>query len=154
MTLVLELPGAAPLQLEVLVLDVNGTLTDRGTLIEGVAERISALRATFAIHLLSADTYGTLDEVARVLGVQHRRVATAREKAVVLTSLGAARSVVIGNGANDADVLAAAALGIAVLGPEGASTAALTSADLVCRSVIEALDLLADPRALTATLRR
>jgi hypothetical protein len=28
------------------------------------------------------------------------------------------------------------------------------SADLVCRSVTDALDLLADPRALTATLRR
>lgn len=154
MTLTLDIPGMARLELDVLLLDVNGTLTDRGELIEGVPERIAALRATFAVHLLSADTYGTLNEVAQVLEVQHRRAATARDKAVVLESLGAARSVVVGNGANDADVLAAAALGIAVIGPEGASTRALSAADLVCRSITEALDLLADPRALTATLRR
>jgi soluble P-type ATPase len=72
----------------------------------------------------------------------------------VLESLGAARSAVIGNGANDADVLAAAALGIAIIGPEGASALALSAADLVCHSITAALDLLADPRALTATLRR
>jgi soluble P-type ATPase len=50
-------------------------------------------------------------------------------------------------------VLEAAALGIAVVGPEGASGAAVRSADVLCRSVLEALDLLLDTRALGATLR-
>jgi soluble P-type ATPase len=154
MTLTLDIPGLARLELDVLLLDVNGTLTDRGLLIDEVAARISALRSTLAIELLSADTYGTLDEVARLLGVRHRRAATAQEKAVALDALGASRSVAVGNGANDAEMLAAAALGIAVIGPEGASARALAAADVVCRSITEALDLLADPRALTATLRR
>ena len=50
-------------------------------------------------------------------------------------------------------VLEAAALGLAVLGPEGASAAALRSADVVCASAADALDLLLDPKALSATLR-
>jgi soluble P-type ATPase len=51
-------------------------------------------------------------------------------------------------------MLAAAALGIAVLGPEGASSTALRAADVVCPSILHALDLLLDDRALAATLRR
>jgi soluble P-type ATPase len=50
-------------------------------------------------------------------------------------------------------MLAAAALGIAVLGPEGAGATALRAAAVVCRSAVEALDLLLDERALAATLR-
>jgi len=60
----------------------------------------------------------------------------------------------VGNGANDAAALRAAALGIAVIGPEGASAEALVAADVVCTSILQALDLLVDEQALTATLRR
>lgn len=50
-------------------------------------------------------------------------------------------------------MLRAARLGIAVIGPEGAASGAIMAADLVCRSVTEALDLLLDERLLVATLR-
>jgi soluble P-type ATPase len=50
-------------------------------------------------------------------------------------------------------MLQAAGLGIAVLGPEGLHTEALTAADVVALSIDEALRLLADARTLTATLR-
>ena len=39
------------------------------------------------------------------------------------------------------------------LGPEGASSAALRAADVVCATATDALDLLLDPTALSATLR-
>ena len=71
----------------------------------------------------------------------------------IVDRLGAAGCVAIGNGANDVPMLERAALGIAVIGPEGASGRALAAADVVCRSVVEALDLLLDPRLLVATLR-
>lgn len=51
-------------------------------------------------------------------------------------------------------MLAAAALGIAVLGPEGLATEALQAADLVVGQVEDALDLLLHPTRLLATLRR
>jgi soluble P-type ATPase len=40
-----------------------------------------------------------------------------------------------------------------VIGPEGAATATLVAADIVCRSIGDALELLLDDRALAATLR-
>ncbi|HZR92913.1 MAG TPA: hypothetical protein VFA44_10980 [Gaiellaceae bacterium] len=154
MTVRVDIPGRGLIELEHLVLDVNGTLTDRGSLIEGIAGRLEALKGRLEPTLVSADTFGTLDDIGRELAVAVRRVSAGADKLRLVESLGATRTVVIGNGTNDAAALVAAALGIAVLGPEGASVEALRSADIVCRSAIEALDLLLDPRALGATLRR
>jgi soluble P-type ATPase len=80
-------------------------------------------------------------------------IADGDDKARFVEGLGAERCVAIGNGANDAAMLAAAALGIAVVGPEGAAGSALLAADVVARSIADALDLVLDERALVATLR-
>ncbi len=135
------------------MLDVNGTLTDRGALLSGVQDRVAKLRLSLAVHLVSADTFGTLEQVAEMLEGIAVRAGSGEDKLRELRRLGSQQSAVIGNGANDALVLEAAALGIAVIGPEGASSAALRSADVVCGSILDALDLLLEPRALAATLR-
>jgi soluble P-type ATPase len=135
------------------ICDVNGTLTDRGGLIPGVTDRLARLREQLRVLLVSSDSYGTLDAVAAELAVEGRRVTDAEQKLAVLHELGASTTVAIGNGHNDRLVLAAAALGIAVLGPEGAAASALASADMICRSISDALDALLDPRCLAATLR-
>lgn len=153
MTVVLPVPGLPSIELEFLLLDVNGTLTNRAELLDGVAPRIAALRALLEIRLVSADTFGTLDELAGWLDVAAVRAATGEDKLRLLEELGAGRSAVIGNGANDVLALEASALGIAVLGPEGISSAACRAADVICRTPTEALDLLLEPRALSATLR-
>lgn len=147
------IPGWEPLTLERVVFDVNGTLSDRGDLLDGVADRIALLRDELDVVLASADTFGTLDEIARALGVPAHRAASAEEKLALVERLGASRTAHVGNGSNDAAALAAAALGIAVLGREGSSGAALAAADLVCSSACDAIDLLLDARALAATLR-
>lgn len=153
-TLSVEIPGRAPLELEHLVLDVNGTLTDRGVLIDGVGERLARVGERLEIHLLSADTFGSLERVAAELGASFARIASGEDKLRALRELDPERCVAVGNGANDEAMLAAAALGIAVVGPEGAAGAAVRAADVVCASVTDALDLLADERVLVATLRR
>jgi soluble P-type ATPase len=153
MTVVVPIPGRAELQLEHLLVDVNGTLTNRGALMDGVQERVAALRDDLSIHLVSADTFGTLDQIAQHLRVTGVRAASGEAKLRELDQLGREACVVIGNGVNDALVLDAAALGVAVLGPEGASAAALRAADVICNSAAEALDLLREPIALSATLR-
>jgi P-type E1-E2 ATPase len=137
-TLALEIPGR-PLELEHLLLDVNGTLSDRGRLLPGVAEGLAALSGSVEIHLLSADTFGTLEEIGRSLGVSTRRVRDGEEKLALLESLGADRCAAIGNGANDVPMLSGAALALAVLGPEGAAAGALAAADVVCRTIGDAL---------------
>ena len=153
MTLVVEIPGSETLRLEHLLLDVNGTLTDRGAPVEGVAERLAALGRDVEIRLLSADTFGTLAAVAASLGAHGHVVATGADKAAAVAELGPERCAAIGNGANDSAMLEAAVLGVAVLGREGAAGDALRAADVVCSSITDALDLLLDVRALAATLR-
>ena len=149
----LEIPGRGSLELEHLVLDVNGTLTDHGELVVGVSERLERLRALVELHLLSADTFGTLADVAAAVGARGTRVDSGEDKRRIVVELGAHRCAAIGNGANDASMLDTVALGIAVIGPEGASSTVIAAADAVCGSILDALDLLLDERALTATLR-
>jgi soluble P-type ATPase len=153
MTIVLEVPGEASVEIEHLLFDVNGTLTDRGRLLDGIGERLERLRPSCTVHLLSADTFDTLDELARSLDVDSWRVSQGPEKREIVRQLGAQRCAAIGNGRNDVEMLIEARLGIAILGPEGLSSAALSAADVVCPSIAIALDLLLDPKALTATLR-
>jgi soluble P-type ATPase len=152
-TLSVSIPGLAELALEHLLLDVNGTLTNRGELLDGVEARLGRLRDALDIRLVSADTFGTLDTIAARIDVGAVRASTGEDKLRLLDQLGRDRCAVIGNGSNDALVLEAAAVGFAVIGPEGASAAALRAADIVCASAMDALDLLLDPKALSATLR-
>ncbi|OJU82817.1 MAG: hypothetical protein BGO11_03960 [Solirubrobacterales bacterium 70-9] len=149
-----EVAGEEPFEIEHLLLDVNGTLTDRGYLLAGVRERIGALRAELDVRLLSADTFGTLEELGRELGVETTRIQTGMEKGDLARGLGGESCAAIGNGRNDAEMLAEVRLGIVVLGPEGLSPQALSAARVMCPSIAVALDLLADPKALEATLRR
>jgi P-type E1-E2 ATPase len=153
-TLEVAAPGREAMALDFLLLDVNGTLTDRGTLIDGVGDRLHALRGRLEARLLSADTFGTLDAISRALRVPAQLAPSAAEKVAILRTLGPGRCVAIGNGANDAEMLTTAAVGIAVIGPEGASGAVLAACDVACRSILDALDLLSEPRTLAATLRR
>lgn len=153
MALRVEIPGRGVLELEHVVLDVNGTLTDRGVLIEGVAERLERVSQGLRVHLLSADTFGTLDGVAALVGIDPTRIATGEDKRRVVHQLGSSSCAAVGNGVNDAAMLEAAALGIAVVGSEGAAGAAVRAADVVCSSILDALDLLLDESALRATLR-
>jgi soluble P-type ATPase len=153
MTLALSIPGLAELVLEHLLVDVNGTLTNRGELLDGVEARLGRLSNALDIRLVSADTFGTLDTIAARMNVSAVRASTGEDKLRLLDELGRQRCAAIGNGANDALVLEAAALSFAVIGSEGASASALRSADVVCASAADALDLLLDPKALSATLR-
>lgn len=149
----ISIPGRPPLELAHLVLDVNGTLTERGEVIDGVEARLRRLRESLDVHLLSADTFGSLAHVASTLGLDPTVIGGGAEKAAFVRELGARQCAAIGNGANDRGMLEEAALGIAVIGPEGAAAATIGAADVVCRSIVDALGLLLDDQAIAATLR-
>lgn len=153
MTLVVRIDGRPNLRLEHLVLDANGTLTDRGSPIAGVAHALRDLRRALDIHVATADTFGTGERTAAELGASFHRVESGEEKRSLVEGLGAAATAAVGNGTNDVAMLRTAALGIAVFGPGGTSAAALGAADVVATSIQSALDLLADPLLLRATLR-
>jgi len=152
-----SVPGWGTLDLAHLVLDLNGTIALDGLVLPGVAERLAALSAGLKVHLVTADTQGVAAQSAVSLGLRLFRIVPGDEgsqKLGLVLQLGPAQTVAIGNGANDAEMLAAAALGIAVLGPEGLATTALQAADVVAGRIEDALDLLLQPKRLIATLRR
>jgi hypothetical protein len=81
-------------------------------------------------------------------------IGTGTEKRDHVRTLGPRQVVAMGNGANDVLMLQEAALGIAVLGPEGLCADALRASDVVVADPWAGLDLLLHPARLVATLRR
>jgi P-type E1-E2 ATPase len=156
--LAIEIRGRSALVLHSLVLDLNGTIARDGRLIAGVEDRVAALNSHLDIYVLTADTLGTAGAIAGQLGCHLHTLAAgadeAEQKAEFVRQLGAAGVAAFGNGANDMLMLKDAALGIAVLGPEGLAVATLQWADVVVSDINDALDLLLTPKRLIATLRR
>jgi P-type E1-E2 ATPase len=154
----LQIPGRGIIELEYAVFDVNGTLATDGQLIEGVEPLIAQLRGELEVRLLTADTHGKQAEIDRQLTLTADRLKPGgyerEQKADYVRALGAHKVVVIGNGANDVDMLKAAALGIAVIGHEGAAFEALAAADVVTHNIFDAIGLLLYSKRLIATLRR
>jgi P-type E1-E2 ATPase len=149
--------GLGNFQLEHLVMDVNGTLAVDGRLIDGVASKISSLQGLVKIHLLTADTHGKQNQIDQQLGVTAVRIqpgGEARQKAEYVRRLNSETVVAIGQGANDAEMLKIAKLGICVLSIEGVARETLLSCDLVAQSILSALELLERPARISASLRR
>jgi len=152
----IELPGDKVLKFKHLIIDFNGTLAVDGKLVDGVHERLRQLSQLLKIHVITADTFGTArDELSeincRITILQPTLQDLAKEEAILKE--GPCSCIAIGNGQNDVLMVDKAGLGIAVIEGEGASARLLTSADLVCKSIIEALDLLIHRQRLIATLR-
>lgn len=150
------IPGFGALELRHLVLDYNGTLAADGALIPGVRDALSALAEQLEVHVVTADTFGRAGIELAGLPVNLTIVpesAQAEAKRAHVERLGAQSVFAIGNGRNDRMMLAAAAIGVAVVQSEGAAAEAIASADLVAKSITDALDLLREPKRLIATLR-
>jgi P-type E1-E2 ATPase len=153
----LTIPGRGTIRLRHLVCDVNGTLALDGVLIDGVGRALASLRDRLELHLLTADTHGRQSEIDRQLGVRGTRIPVgdeAKAKAEYVRQLGGENVVAIGNGANDAAMLYEAAIGIAVMSPEGLAAEAAQSADVIAPGILDALGWLERPMRLVASLRR
>jgi P-type E1-E2 ATPase len=153
----LEIPGRGSLQLQHLVLDVNGTLAVDGRLLDGVAKRLSSLRDRLEVHLVTADTHGLQAAIDHLLNLQAVRIGSGNEsekKAEFVQRLGAETVAAIGQGTNDAGMLHLAALGICVLSPESTAVETLLAADLVAPDIFTALELFDKPLRIVASLRK
>jgi soluble P-type ATPase len=154
--ILIDIPGWRRLALFHLVLDLNGTVALDGALLPGVAQAVGRLAQSLECHLVTADTYGNAADLFGP-GVTVQVIQPGNEgaqKLELVKRLGPDEVVALGNGANDAAMLGASALGIAVLGEEGAAREALNAADLVAPGPLAALQLLLKPDRLRATLRR
>ena len=147
----MEIPGYGDLRFDAVLFDLNGTLGERGRISEEVKGLLKRLADRYTVVVLSADTFGTLEEELKGLPVRVERVSSGEEKAEI--AKGYAPYVAIGNGNNDVAMLENAELAFCVIGREGASIDALLASDIVVTDVKDAIAMLLDERKLTATLR-
>jgi|SRR5919205_300401 soluble P-type ATPase len=152
----IKVPGFRNLQLSHLVLDYNGTIAADGELLPGVGEALKEISADLQIHVLTADTFNFAAE--QVAGLPLKLViipldSQAEAKLAYVSELGVDNAVAIGNGRNDRAMLKAAAVGIALVQKEGGSAETFASADIISVSILDALELLVNPKRLIATLR-
>lgn len=152
----LDIPGFKKLNIEHLVLDFNGTIAHDGTINTQVKDKINEIAKFLNVYILTADTFGSAEEELK--GINGKLIILdqmdqAEQKAQVVEELNPLHTIAIGNGRNDMRMLSFAAIGITVLNQEGASGQALTSSDIICRNIMEAMELLENPGRIKATLR-
>ncbi len=151
-----DIPGFGPLRIQNLVLDYNGTLAIDGQPIRYVKEILQKLSTLMEIHILTADTFGTVKQnfeqpsfFVEILQEENQ----AKQKEAYVQKLGAAETIAVGNGRNDRLMLKKARLGIVVIQQEGAAGIALKNADIVVPDIVSALKLFFEPKRLIASLR-
>jgi len=152
-----EIPGYGLLELEHLVTDFSGTLSEDGKLIHGTRNKLNRLSEKLQIHVLTSDTFGSAEKEIEGINCNLHVLKGDRhvfQKEKYILDLGANGVVAFGNGNNDVNMLRAAKLGICVCLKEGCSVEALTASKILVMSPIDAIDLLLYPKRLIATLRR
>jgi soluble P-type ATPase len=151
----IQIPGWGSAELENLVLDLNGTLTESGDFIPGVVDYLERLKAKgFRICVLSGDTRGALEQgFEHLTGIEAVVTTTAQEKRRFVESIGAEHTVCVGNGNIDVEMFKVARLSICTIQAEGATTQAMLHADIVATHINQALEILLDADKLIATLR-
>lgn len=153
--LIYEIPGRDNIEVQNIVFDYNGTIAVDGKLIDGVEGLINKLAEDVSIYILTADTYGTVEK--ECMGINGKILTFPKENAgkskkEIVKSLGG-NTICLGNGYNDIPMFEQAALSIAIIEGEGASGKLLAKADIVVRSIFEALTILLNKNMIKATLR-
>lgn len=152
----LDIPGFGLVRLEHLVSDFTGTLSVDGKLLPGVKERLNKIAKFLKVHILTADIFGMARKELEGINCEMHILEGGNhdvQKEEYVRRLGADKVVAVGNGNNDRRMLKIARIGITVCLPEGCSTDAITSGDILVASPIDALDLLLNSKRLKATLR-
>jgi len=151
----IDIPGWENITIENIVLDLNGTIATDGKISVDVKEKIKTLSQKAKVYILTADIQGTAGDESKDIGIELVKIPgenSKNKKFEFLKTLNLDKTIVIGNGNNDQLILREAALGIAVLGDEGVSGLALKNAEILVKSISDALDLFLKPQRLIATL--
>lgn len=150
------IPGRPIVLIENLLMDFNGTLAIDGHLIKGVSHRLHKLSSKINLVVLTADTYGVVEERCQDLPVTISIINKGQEqlqKVEVLNLIGTDKTVSIGNGANDLLMIKESIIGICVFGREGVFSPLIGASDICVPDINTALDLFLHPKRITATLR-
>jgi len=152
----IDIPGSRTIEAEHLVLDFNGTIAIDGRFIDGVLGLLVQVSADLKVHVLTADTFGTVQNELKGLPVTIKIIEPEQQiqqKLKYMNELGASHVIAIGNGKNDHLMLRESALSIGIIQAEGAYSQIFFDTQIICSSINDALSLLINPKRLIATLR-
>lgn len=152
----ISIPGWGDLDIEYLVVDYNGTCAFDGSMKDDAKEMLEKISRYIKVFIITSDSYGTIDTKGNAVEFSIIKVGkegSANDKGRIVRELGPEKVVAIGNGANDSMMLREAALGIAVIGSEGASAQLIREADIVANNIVDAVGIILHPERMLATLR-
>ena len=108
------------------------------------------------VHIITVNSFGTaeaeLEGIActvKLLPKENQRL----EKGKYIAALGDDCVISIVNGSNDKETLHYSAVGIILIQKEGACAETLLVSNIVCTNIYDALDLIINPKRMSATLR-
>lgn len=151
------LPNGYKYELAHAVFDYSGTLAEDGIVSEDIKDLLEELAERVSVTVLTADTFGLArTQLQGVKGINLHiidRGNEAAQKRDFLRACGKENTICFGNGANDMEMFAEAALAVGVIGGEGAYQPTLAKADIIVTNPRSALWLLLNPQRIVATLR-
>ena len=155
--MLIEIPNYANLDIENIVFDYNGTLAFNGVVDEKSKTILDELCKKFKIFVITADTFGSVKEELKAFDLEVKILTSSNhtlEKGNFIEELNPVKTVAIGNGNNDIEMIKKAILSIAIIGKEGCATSTMLASDIVSNDINNAMELFITPKRLIATLRR
>ncbi|MEG0472703.1 MAG: haloacid dehalogenase [Solibacillus sp.] len=153
----INIPGRGIIKIKHLLLDFNGTIACDGKVIPAVKEKIEEINNKgITVQVVTADTHGTVKAQCVSMPVEIQifdNSNAAENKRAIVEKLGAEQCICIGNGFNDGQMFEACSVSIIVIGEEGCSAKSLMKADVVCKNIGDAFELILKPSRMIATLR-
>ena len=149
--------GREPVEIEFILMDFEGTLASHRRVHPKAKDKINLLSKRTKIYILTTGEKEVVSEVlkkvkAEIVYLPERGIS--EKKLDLLRQLGPTRTVAIGNGVDDAQMIEEAGLSICIMGKEGTSVEAMIKADLIFTNILDALDFLLKPLRQKATLRK
>ncbi len=154
--MIIKIPGRETVEIKNVIFDYNGTIAIDGQLIEGAAKSINELSSDFNFHVITADTFGSVNNALKDVTCTVIKIPEQNQdqtKFEYLLKLGKETTLCVGNGRNDKLMLKESVIGIAVIQDEGTSTDTLMASDIICKSIMDVFEFLKKPDRLKATLR-
>ena len=151
----IERPGQEPLEIDVILIDFEGTLASDRRVHPKAKDKINLLSKRVRAYILAKEEKERVMEVLKWVKAEIiflKEEETSLEKLNLLRQLGAGRAAAIGNGADDALMVDEAGLGICVIGREGMAGETMQKADLVFPDIVDALDFFLKPLRQKSTL--
>lgn len=146
--------GVDEIELINVILDLNGTLSVNGFLVDGVKERLNKLKELgFNLYLFTGDQRGNATLLTSE-GINLQKATTSEEKEALTRKLDVEKTVAIGNARIDIGMFKPCKLRIGTLQAEGIHTEILSHIDILVPSINNALDLLINPDIFNATMRK